>query len=220
MRVLVYAVAIVLALPASGCLVSESAVRPPASVGPDSLGVRVLRDSLARAPSAAARRAVAVRALRAAGVTPLAGDLFTTGVRAPLVGGFVPGRVPGRASELVVVGASLDAASAADVVEAARALVDLSLVQTTPERTVQVVLWTGALETPEALALALRSPLWPRDGLAAAVVVGDAAALPDSVGGVAVAAVPADRPALAARLLDAVLARASEPAVVPTAPRP
>lgn len=203
-------------LPAlAGCLVPESAVVPPGASVPESAAVRALADSLAAAPSPAARRAVAVRALRRAGVTPLAGGLFTVGVRAPLVGGFVPGRLPGRASELVVVGASLDRPAAADVLEVARVLVDLSLVQTRPERTVQVALWSG--EDREGLEAAVRAPLWPREAVVAAVVVGDGA-VPDSLGGVPVVRVPARGPALTSRLLRAVLDQADAPVSFPPAP--
>ena len=202
---------------ASGCVVSGSAVRPPGEIQPGPSRVLALSDSLAAAPSSAARRAVAVRALRAAGVTPLAGEQFTRGVRAPLVGGFVPGRVPGRAAELIVVAADLDDPAASEVLEAARALVALSLVQTTPERAVQVVFWSAPLGPADGLAAALRSPLWPRDAVHAAVVLGSAP--PDSVGGVAVVPV-ALGPGLAARLLGAVIERAAEPGVVPPPPRP
>lgn len=212
MRVPVCAAALALAV--SGCLVPERAVRAPATVGPDAAAVAALGDSLARAPSPEARRGVAVRALRAAGVTPLAGGRFTTGVRAPLVAGFVPGRAPGRSGELVVVGASLDGPGAADAVEAARVLVDLSLAGTVPERTVGVVLWTGSAGGA-GLRAAVRGPLWPRDAVAAAVVVGEGAA--DAVGGVPVTAV-APGPGLAARLVEAALARAAAPAVAPPAP--
>ena len=146
-------------------------------------------------------------------MTPLAGGLFTAGVRVPVVGGFVPGRVPSRAGELVVVAAGLDGPAAADVVDAARVLVDLSLVGTVPERTVGLVLWTGP--SGAGLRTAVRAPLWPRDAVAAAVVVGEG--LPATVGGVPVTAVPPG-PGLAARVVEAALARAAEPAVVPVDP--
>ena len=203
---------------ASGCLVSGGAVRPPGAVAPDAAVSAALADSLAAAPSGAARRAVAARALRAGGVTPLAGGLFAYGVGAPLVGGFVPGRTPGRASELVVVAASLDGPAAADVLDAARVLVELSLVRTVPERTVQVVFWSAPLDDRTGPEAALRSPLWPRAAVAAVVAVGDGAAFPDSLAGAPVTAVPADRPALAARVVDAALALAAEPPAVPPAP--
>ena len=212
MRVPVCAAALALAV--SGCLVPERAVRAPASVAPDAEAAAALGDSLARAPSPEARRGVAARALRRAGVTPLAGGRFTVGVGAPLVGGFVPGRVPGRAAELVVVAASLDGPGAADAVEAVRVLVDLSLAGTVPERTVQVVLWTGSAGGA-GLRTAVSAPLWSREAVVAAVVVGDG--LPTAVGGVPVAGV-APGPDLAARLVGAVLARAAEPAVVPVDP--
>ncbi|MDT0630553.1 hypothetical protein RQM47_13870 [Rubrivirga sp. S365] len=213
------ALALAACLVAAGCAGSESAVRPPSTVAPDSAAVAALRDSIAAAPSPAARRAVAVRALRAAGVTPLAGDLFETGVGAPLVGGFVPGRVPSRASELVVVAANLSEAAAADVLEAARVLVALSLVEVVPERTVRVALWPGTYSAREGVSLTLRSPLWPRPAVAAVVVVGGGA-VPDVVGGVPVTRVPADAPDLAARVVRAVLERAAAPPIVPTPPAP
>ena len=215
MPVLVRAAALAAVFAVSGCLPSGSVVAPPESIRPDPAEIAALRDSLGAAPSPAARRAVAVRALRAAGVTPLAGDLFTRGVRAPLVGGFVPGRAPSKAAELVVVGASLDDPGAADVLGAVRALVALSLVQTAPERTVQVVFWSAPLGPADGLEAALRSPLWPRDAVASAVVLGGGAALPDSVGGAAVVSVSADGADTAARLLRTVLARSSEPPAIP-----
>lgn len=202
----------------AGCAVSSDAVRPPASVRPDPVATSALRDSLVQAPSAAARRGVAVRALRTAGVTPLAGGLFTRGVTAPLVGGFVPGAVPSKASELVVLGASLEGPGAADVVDAARVLVDLSLAQTVPERTVQVVFWSAPLSPREGVEAALRSPLWPRDAVRTAVVLASGAALPDSVGGADVRAVEVGGTDTVSRLVAAVLTAAAEPALPPPAP--
>ena len=198
----------------SGCLASSGAVSPPEAVRPDPEAVAVLADSLAVA-DAAGRRAVAARALRRAGVTPLAGGLFTRGVGVPVVAGFVPGRVPGKASSLVVVAADLgDPAAAAAAVEAARVLVGLSLVRPVPERTVQVALWSDP-DPRGGLGAVLRSPLWPRDAVASVVAVGDRPTLPDSLGGVPVTAIAADRPALADRIVEAALARAAEPSVVP-----
>ena len=203
----------------SGCLASGGTVRAPGDVRADPAAVAATRDSLSAA-GGLARQAVAVRALRRGGVTPLAGGLlgggvFTRGVGAPVVAGFVPGRVPGRASELVVVAASLDdPAAAAEALEAARVLVDLSLVRTVPERTVEVALWSG-LDVGGGVEAVLRSPVWPRDAVAAVLVVGDRPAPPARVGGVAVTAVAADRPALAARIVEAALALAAEPPAIP-----
>jgi hypothetical protein len=197
----------------AGCFASASRFPPPAEVAPDAEAVEALADSLAGAPSPAARRAVAARRLAAAGVTPLAGGVpgagpgggtFQAGLAVPLVGGFVPGGRPVARDALVVVGASLEGPAAPAVLEAARVLVARSLWETTPERTVEVVFWSG--DARDGAAGALRLPLWPRDAVRAVLVVGDdVGAEVEGVPAFSLAAPgPADA-ALAARVVRRVL---------------
>lgn len=204
----------------AGCAASTTAVPPPGEIAPRPRAVAALADSLRAAPSAADRRAVAVRWLAATGATPLAGGTFEAGVGVPFVGGFVPGHQPLVRDQLVVVGVSLERPlAAAATLEAVRVLVAHSRWGTVPERTVQVVFWSGGTTDRAGAEGALRLPLWPRDLVAAVVVISDDdGAL--VVSDLPVTVVPADgTPALAARVVQTAVRLAAAPLPPDTDPR-
>ena len=212
MRLPLAPLAVAAGLALAGCFASATQLPPPDEIAPDARAVAALADSLARAPSAAARRAVAARSLASSGLTPLAGGTrgdgaFQAGVGTPFVGGFVPGHQPVARDALVLVGVSLESPAAPAVLEAARVLVARSMWETTPERTVEFVFWSG--EAAEGVGGALRLPLWPREAVAAILVVGgDVGA---EVQGVPAFALPASG-ADAARVLQRVVELAERPA--------
>ena len=112
-------------------------------------------------------------------------------------GGFVAGRYPLRASELVVVAAPLGGAPAARaaLAEFAHAVGRLTRARKVPERTVLVAGLPGdAAGAPAALGRLLTGPLWPADAVAAVFVLGGP---PDTTGlGAGLpAAVPVGAPA-------------------------
>ena len=176
--------------------------------------VDALADSFATARTAPQRRAVARRALARTGATPLGdfsrvsevGYAYEVPTSVSLVAGTVPGRHPIVRTELVMLGARLDASVAPAVIEATRVLAERAKWTSTPGRAVQVVLWDGPVSDQEALAAALRAPLWSRAAVRSVVVVSERVPMLD---GVAVVAVPPSGLAsLTDALLGAVLARA------------
>lgn len=85
--------------------------------------------------------------------------------------GYVPGRNPSYAEQLVVLAADLDRAGAAVVLETARRLALEALDTQVPERTVLVTLWgpprTGSIGVADLLA----HPTWATDGIAHVTLV-------------------------------------------------
>lgn len=200
----------------AGCATADD-VRREGPATTETVGA--VEESLRLAPSVAERQAAAVRYLAAVGVTPLADGsfnvarplgadgMFGSGALPPHVGGFVPGRDPLGRAELVVLGARLDGASAAIVLEAARVLVARSP-ENVPERTVLVALWDSRQSDADGLAAVLRGPLWPRSSVAAAVVVGaERAARADLP--ITVLTPDVDRPGAVARTVAAVVEAAA-----------
>lgn len=129
------------------------------------------------------RRDVALRVLAESAVTAFTGDRYE--VLAPpaagqtpqrLVGGFVPGRVPGRRSELVIVGGSLDGPEAPVLIEAARQIALDARSRLRPERTVLLALWRGQRTGTTALDDLLAVPLWSAAGRRAVLDASGAAA--------------------------------------------
>lgn len=213
------AVLLAAAVLTGGCFAASVRPPPPGEIAPRADAVEALADSLAEAPSSAARRAVVVRRLAAAGFTPLAGGVqrdgrYLVGVGTPYVGGFVPGRQPVVRDELVLVGTSLDGPAAPAVLEAGRVLVARSMWETTPGRTVEFVFWSGRTPAREGVAGALRLPTWPRDAVVAVLLVGDDVG--PGVEGVPTFAVPS--PGAGAALADLVVRRVSELADGPAPP--
>lgn len=179
--------------------------------------VEAVGDSLAKAASGAERQAVFVHALAASGLTPLAAGSFTTGLAPGIVGGLVPGRQPVARPTLVVVGTSAEDPAAPLVLEAARLLVVRSLYETVPERTVLVAFWDGGA-APRGVEAVLQTPLWPRDRIAGAVVVGEER---EGVSDVPVVSLPVeagDRGAEVLRLVAAFVEAAQVPAPPDTLP--
>ena len=125
-----------------------------------------------RALDAPGRHAAAVRLLAESDVTALSGDRYA--LAAPtlatpvVVGGFVPGRVPGVRSELVVVGAALGGPAAPVLLDAAFALAREARYGLAPERTVLVALWPRGAGPRDVLAL----PVWPASRRRAMLWVG------------------------------------------------
>lgn len=107
------------------------------------------------------RRAVAVRLLAESDVTALTRDRYTleapTATAPVLVGGFIPGRVPGRRAELVVVGTALGGRAASALLDAAMALAAQARYGQEPERSVLVAFWPRGSGPRDVLAL----PIWP-----------------------------------------------------------
>ena len=114
--------------------------------------------------------AVTQALLAEAGVTPLAGERFTYGP-APVVAGFVPGRVSGLRDTLVVVAARGGGPEAAVAIDAVRRLVERATRNEGPQRSVLVALWSPGRLPEQGLADVLAFPLWPRDAVAAFTVV-------------------------------------------------
>lgn len=115
------------------------------------------------------RRAVALRLLADGPVTALTGTQYEVsappsragGAPAPLIGGFVPGRVPGLRTELVIVGGSLDGPEAPILIEAIEHIAREARTRLRPERTVLLALWRGQRSGPSGLEDMLAVPLWP-----------------------------------------------------------
>lgn len=117
----------------------------------------------------AERREVAIRLLRESAVTAFTGSQYEVtapaaradGELAPIVGGFVPGRVPARRTELVIVGGSLDGPEAPILIEAVQRIARDAQTRLVPERTVLLALWRGRRSGPSGLQDMLDVPLWP-----------------------------------------------------------
>ena len=118
------------------------------------------------------RQEVAVRVLAESDVTALSRELYAlpapTRAAPVIVGGFVPGRVPGRRTELVVVGTALGGPSASALLDAATAIAARARYGQAPERTVLVALWPHGAGPADVLAL----PLWPASQRRAVLWVG------------------------------------------------
>ena len=122
------------------------------------------------------RHAVATRLLADSDVTAFAGQRYaldapTAAGPVPVVGGFIPGRVPGRRSELVVVAVPLDGPQAASLLDAVTELAARARFGQDPQRSVLVAFWRGPAAT---VADVVALPVWPRS--ARRVVLSDATA--------------------------------------------
>lgn len=158
-------------------LLAASACSPPPLPAAPDLAPARLTAHLARIEPAATRSdtvraaSYAAEVLAQAGLQPAwAGSfLVEPAVKAPYVLGYVPGRDPRRAGELVLLSARLnDPAAAAAVLEVARVLAVSARSTLAPGRTVGVLLWTA--EGPEPF---LASPPWALDGVHAVLVVAE-----------------------------------------------
>ena len=163
---------LVLGALALGALGACGALRPPPLATVEAPGWDAARAARLTAEAAARPDAAGWLAarLRRAGLQP-----------APVAGaagGFVAGRYPLRASELVVVAAPLGGApeDRAALAELAHALGALARARKVPERTVLVAGLPGdAAALPAALRRLLAGPLWPADADADVLVLGGAA---------------------------------------------
>lgn len=191
------------------------------------LGTLALAGCLATAPlglddwaglDAAGRRAVALRLLDESDVTAFSGrryELLVPGtVPVPVAGGFIPGRVPGRRTELVVVPVALDGPYAPALLDAATVLAARARYGQSPERSVLVGFWPERGRPADVLAL----PVWPASRPRTVLRVTDGssrtpdATLPDRLAAVTVTlprGLPRD--SLSARLQRAIVAAAAAP---------
>ncbi len=185
---LLFRLAVVLAvgLTAGGC--SGGRVVPEAEVVISERALRshlrVLAEPVIAADSArAAERArYAAGRMRSAGLMPVLESSFllrqdgsSTG---PLLDparvhvlGYVAGRHPSYADELVLVAADLDGTGAAAALEAARVLAEEARTTQVPERTVLVALWGPPRTGAFGLADYLAHPTWALDGVRRVLLV-------------------------------------------------
>ena len=191
---------LVLLLFAFGCAGS----RPP---------LEATRLRLAEAATPEARAVAVAERLATTGVAPLAGGftrplptpVYTFGAP-PIVGGIVPGQVPLRRLELLVVATALDGPFLAETIEAARALI-ARRPHGRPQRSVLVAAWPTGLAPAEGLARIRAVPLWPDSLRIATLVVGPGA--PDGTTALAASRLTGD--VLVARIVEAALALADAP---------
>ena len=206
-----------------GCAGSAEAVEVGPDARPSARAVAALADSLAR--PGADRRAVAARALARGGATPLGDPVLGDSLGlfawsgAPVAAGLVPGRHPLARPDLVVGGTRIDGPAAPAVLEAARVLAERARWTHQPERTVEVVLWSGLWTDRQAVSEVLRAPVWPRDNVRAVLVVGDAAVAPVDSVAVEAMAPGAGGVELASALIERVTALARRPPPPPDSTR-
>lgn len=189
------------------------ALAPGAPVMADEARLESLAEALAEAETAEARTAVLERALRSAGVAPLADAEVPGGIGQYRMGGtlagWIVGRHPVQRDSLVVVRAPIDGSADLALIEAARLLVARSVYTQTPERSVLVVLGDDA-------APALR--LWDRSLVVGAIRVGPG---PGSLVGRPVRVLPPGDPSdLAVRLFHAAVGAANPSGSIYTAAEP
>ena len=182
-RVLATALGIGL-LVVAGCSNSENVVRPD----PYALSERNLRTMAARIAepaadsTAEARRAqYAARQMREAGLMPAFASSFfeffdadgggpEDPARAHILG-YVPGRNPRYAGDLVIAAANLDSPGAAAVLETARRLALEALDTQVPERTLLVALWGPPRTGSVGVADFLDHPIWALEGIQRVVLL-------------------------------------------------
>ena len=128
----------------AGCALVQPPVAPDLA-RPDPDRLDAARARLDDAETLSARRLALVDLVASVGVTPLAGgaapdDLRRYALGAPdsLVGGFVPGRHPVARGELVTVRTDVGGAAAVELLEASRILVQRSMVENVPSRSLLV----------------------------------------------------------------------------------
>ena len=190
----------------SGCIGGAEplpSVRPGVALSPDAERLADWSDELDDAENDAEREAVMERALRGAGVAPLADRRVPGGVGRFRLGaslaGWIPGRRPVHRDSLVVVVAPRDGQADLALVEAARLLSARGAYTQTPERSVLVVLGDDA---------APATRLWDRSLVVATLGAGPG---PDSLAGVRVERVPLGEPVALASTLYGRLAQLSTP---------
>ena len=150
----------------AGCALFQPPLSPDVTQ-PDAALMEDARARLADARTVPARRLALVDLLASIGMTPFAGGAAPNDVRryamgAPdsLVGGFIPGRHPIARGELVTVRAEIRDASALDLLEASRILVERSKVENLPSRSLLVAFHATNASDPRQLAQGIEAALW------------------------------------------------------------
>lgn len=151
---------------ALGCGGSGGLTTPIPSGADTDVSERRLRESIRRAGRSDSMLALT---LSARGLTPVFGRRFQLGPGR--LAGFIPGHYPGRAGELIVVGAERGTLGTAALLEAARVITARAAFSSQPHRTILVAFWPSG---SEGLRQVLQAPVWDSSAVHSVwVVAGD-----------------------------------------------